>query len=53
MTKQKRIRNHIRVMTKLYPTMDKRKIRRDAYFFFSACWQGLRKEHPNSFMSIL
>lgn len=52
-TKMKRIRNHIKVMTKLYPRMDQRKIRRDAYFYYSATWQKLRAEHPNSIITAL
>ncbi|UIU26933.1 hypothetical protein SA80RD_46 [Escherichia phage vB_EcoS_SA80RD] len=53
MTKLKRISSHIRVMTKLYPNMDKRKIRRDAYYFFSAEWQDFRNKHPNSIITAL
>lgn len=53
MTKLKRIRRHVRVMTKLYPHMDQRKIRRDAYYYYSAEWQEMRKKHPNSIISAL
>lgn len=53
MTKLKRIRRHIKMMTKLYPTMDQRKIRRDAYFYFSAEWQQMLKDHPGSLIHSL
>lgn len=53
MRKLKRISNHIKVMTKLYPNMDQRKIRRDAYYYFSAEWQEFRKAHPNSIITAL
>lgn len=44
---------HIKVMVKLYPTMDKRKIRRDAYFRYSATWKALVKRYPNSLIGAL
>lgn len=53
MTKLQRITRHVRVMKKLYPCMDARKIRRDAYFYYSATWQELRAKHPNSIISAL
>lgn len=46
MTKQQRISKHVKVMLKLYPDMDKRKVRRDAYLAFSVkwlkTWEGIR-----------
>lgn len=53
MTKKQRISRHVRVMTKLYPTMDQRKIRRDAYLYFSVKWQNLLKAHPGSLIHSL
>lgn len=53
MTKLQRISRHVKAMTNLYPHMDQRKIRRDAYFYYSAEWQNLRKKHPNSIISAL
>ncbi|QPI14018.1 hypothetical protein MYO4S_00267 [Serratia phage 4S] len=53
MSKQKRIRRHIKMMTKLYPSMDQRKIRRDAYLYFSRKWQDLLKAHPGSLIHAL
>lgn len=53
LSKRKRIARHIKLMTALYPRMDQRKIRRDAYFYFSAKWQNLLKEHPNSLIHAL
>lgn len=53
MTKLQRISRHVKVMTKLYPRMDQRKIRHDAYFYYSATWQKLRAEHPNSIITAL
>lgn len=53
MTKRQRITHHVRVMTKLYPTMDQRKIRRIAYLYFSVKWKNLLKTHPGSLIHAL
>lgn len=51
--KLRTISKHIKVMVKLYPTMDKRKVRRDAYFRYSAAWKALVKRYPNSLIGVL
>lgn len=52
-TKLQTISKHVKVMVYLYPTMDKRKIRRDAYFCYSAAWKALVKRYPNSLIGAL
>lgn len=53
MTKQQRLNKIIKALTKLYPNMDRRKIRHQAYFYFSATWQGLRDSYPNTLITAL
>lgn len=52
-TKMQTIRNGYRVLRKLYPRMDRRKLRNNVYFKFSAKWRALVRDNPNSLITSL
>lgn len=52
-TKMQTIRNDYRVLRKLYPHIDSRKLRNNVYFKFSAKWRLLVRDNPNSLITAL
>ena len=47
------IRNDYHVLRKLYPRMDRRKLRNNVYFKFSAKWRSLVRDNLNSLITAL
>lgn len=52
-TKMQTIRKDYRVLRKLYPRIDRRKLRNNVYFKFSAKWRMLVRDNPNSLIAAL
>lgn len=52
-TKLQTIQNDYKLMRKLHPNMDKRKIKNNVYFRFSSKWRCFIEKNKNSLISTL
>lgn len=53
MKKLQKISSEYKFLRKLYPNMDRRKLKNNVYFYFSSKWRDFKAQHPNSLMTIL
>lgn len=53
MKKQKRINSEYKLLRKLYPGMDRRKLKNSVYYYFSASWRKFKEDNLDFYFGSL